>query len=96
MSDSIPKPRYQWRPTFPDKQDDFAGWDGDIRFGRITKHPFGYWEWHLNGIKLGSAEGIKDTGREAAAALEAEYDRVKAILIERGEFDRVPRVPRGG
>jgi hypothetical protein len=50
----------------------------------------------LNGIKLGSAEGIKDTGREAAVALEAEYDRVKAILIERGEFDSIPKVPRDG
>jgi hypothetical protein len=96
MSDSLPKPHYQWRATFDDKLADFAGWDGDIRFGRIMKHPFGHWEWHLNGIKLGSADGIADDARLAAAAVEDEYDRVKAILIERGEFDSIPRVPRDG
>ena len=93
MSDSNYRPKYQWRATFEDKPDDFAGWDDRIRFGRIMQHPFGYWEWHLNGIKLGSADGVAITGREAAMALEAEYDRAKAILIERGEFESIPRVP---
>lgn len=97
MSDSRPKPTYEWRPTFPGKEQDFCGWDGDIRFGRIMKHFMNdYWVWHLNGVGLGSADGQSPDARHAAVALEAAYDRVKAILIAEGRFDQVQRVPRDG
>lgn len=89
------KPKYEWLPTYPHIKNDFCGWDGDIRFGRIMKHfQFDWWHWHLNGIGLGSANGQRDTARECAVALEAEYDRIKAILIEQGRFDRITRIPR--
>jgi len=54
-SDSNAKPPYQWRATFPDEADDFAGWNERMRFGRIMKHAFGRWEWPLIEMKLGSA-----------------------------------------
>lgn len=97
MNDSPPKPKYQWRATTPDKPDDFCGWDDDIRFGRILKHIMaGHWVWHLNGIGLGSDNGQADDARTAALAIEAAYDRVKAILVAEGRFDQVQRVPRDG
>lgn len=92
MSDSLPKPKYLWLPTFEGKPDDFCGWDETIRFGRIMKHfQHDFWHWHLNGTGLGSADGQCDTAREAAAALEAAYDGIKADLMERGEFEALRR-----
>jgi hypothetical protein len=88
------KPKYEWLPTGLGRADDYCGWDGGIRFGRIYKYHMGFWYWHLNGMKLGSANGQEDTGRAAALALERAYDRVKDILIADGRFDAIPRIPR--
>lgn len=96
MSDSPDprKPRYEWVPTFPDKELDWVGWDGDVRFGRVYKHHLGGWWWFLNGQGLGSANGENDTARQAILLLEQEYDRVKTLLIEQGRFNKIPRSPR--
>lgn len=88
------KPKYDWVQTFPNKEKDFVGWDGDIMFGRVYKHHLGLWWWFLNGLGLGSADGQEDSARRAILKLEAEYDRVKALLIEEGRFEKIPRRPR--
>jgi hypothetical protein len=86
--------KFDWIPTGLDREHDFSGWDGDVRFGRIYKYHLGIWLWYLNGQKLGSANGQADTANEAAAEVERRYEKVKAMLIEDGRFDAVPRMPR--
>lgn len=92
MSYSLPKPKYLWLPTFEGKPDDFCGWDETIRFGRIMKHSqHDFWHWHLNGTGLGGGDGQCATAREAAAALEAAYDAIRAQLVEAGAFEALRR-----
>lgn len=80
-----PTPRYSWRLTWPDKEDDFVGSDGIRKFGRIHKHHQGNWLWFLamtqafyNRADMGTTSGAADTARLAAAAVEDCYDRVMA------------------
>lgn len=88
------KPKYDWVQTFANKEKDFTGWDENIMFGRVYKHHLGLWWWFLNGDGLGSADGHEDSARKAILNLEAEYDRIKALLIADGRFDKIPRRPR--
>lgn len=90
MSDSANIPKYLWRYTWPDKANDWSGSDGPLTFGRILKHfQYDWWDWHLNGWGMGSANGQAPNARQAALALEKEYDRAKASLIEKGRFDEM-------
>lgn len=80
MNDEITL-KYQWRKTWPDQKNDFAGSDGDTGFGRfyIFKTPDGAvkWRWFF-GVLLEkewhSGTGMCDTAREAARELERCYD----------------------
>ncbi|OJU12276.1 MAG: hypothetical protein BGN85_09485 [Alphaproteobacteria bacterium 64-11] len=90
-----PKPRYRWRHTWPDKGDDFMGFDGDRKIGRIYRaawSPDGgawCWYWQADGPDIdrrysGSAGTVK-TARLAAKVIEDLYDRAKvgASLLDR-------------
>ncbi|MFN7125303.1 MAG: hypothetical protein ACK4M8_05430 [Allorhizobium sp.] len=80
-----PTPRYTWRLTWPEVQDDFVGSDGVRKFGRIHKHHMRNWSWFLTMKQafydrpaMGTTSGAAETARLAAAAVEVCYDRVMA------------------
>jgi len=86
--------KYDWIPTGLGREHDFAGWDGDVHFGRIYKYHLGFWLWYMNGQKLGSADGQAETANAAAAEVELAYDKVKERLVAEGRFESIPRMPR--
>lgn len=81
-SEDGPKPKYQWRRTWPDTKDDFTGFDGEWTVGRIYVHHMGNWLWfaglseYPQGPALCRAGGAADTARHAAKAAEDCYDRM--------------------
>lgn len=88
-TDPGPRPRYQWRLTWPDEvKDQFTGSDGKRNFGIIHKHHNVGWAWFMNWdfpferhIDLAGRAGHADTPRLAAKAAEDCYD-----LCRKGEW----------
>lgn len=83
------RPRYQWRLTWPvERDDDFAGYDGEQYIGRIyqTHHdPIkGKWNWNASypkgfrGTPPLPIGGFVDTAREASRKVEEYWDDAKA------------------
>lgn len=85
MTEEI-KLKYKWRLTWPEKEDDFSGYDGDVQFGRFYKFfvPGGVgfkWMWFFSAVVQGKGvarSGLCETQRDAAAELERWYDSVIA------------------
>ena len=79
-----PRPRYKWRLTWPDKADDFKGFDGIWTVGTIHVHHLGNWLWfcglseYTTGPALWAAAGSAPTARLAAKEVEDCYDRMLA------------------
>lgn len=88
------QPRYKWRKTWPDRENDFVGYDpatpdhvgepatiGRFHLQWIPGGEKWLWsmQWGSNGRELITTNGIADTPREAAKAIEESYDRLKAI-----------------
>jgi len=82
------KPKYKWRETWPGEgHQDFAAWDGDLQFGRISYDSVtlkkGQWRWALTHIPWVKRRDFVHNGwapdaREASRLVEELYDRVKA------------------
>lgn len=75
--------KYRWRHTWPDRENDFVGYDGEALIGRfyIFQMPGNEtaWRWFLQAeIARGGQTGHADTARAAAKALEDAYDAAKA------------------
>lgn len=78
--------KYQWRKTWPDKENDFVGSDRGETIGRFYHHQAAEgmrWYWHMqwgdNGRERVTLSGLRDTPREAAREIEKNYDELKAI-----------------
>lgn len=75
--------QYHWRKTWPDRENDFTGWDGQNRIDRFYEHraPEGIrWMWFYQ-FTDGDADnpqpnGMCETPREAAREIERHYDAV--------------------
>lgn len=82
-----PKPRYRWRRTWPDRPNDFIGFDGDRTIGRICldeRLPGGAkWRWFYQawgeGIdpRYNGSVGEASSARLAAKEIEDRYDRAR-------------------
>ena len=86
MSDEI-KLKYHWRKSWPDKEEDFTGFDGDEIIGRFYLHRAAVglrWYWHMqwggNGRERVQLSGLCDKPREAAQKIEQSYDRLRELL----------------
>lgn len=83
-NDPGPKPRYQWRETWPGEgHRDYRGWDADRPFGRIMHEPGGptkdLWRWSINyidGVKkhVTPHNGWEKSPRLAAQKVEDAYE----------------------
>ncbi|KQR27236.1 hypothetical protein ASF91_19670 [Rhizobium sp. Leaf155] len=89
LNDPGPKPRYQWRETWPgENHEDYQGWDGDRAFGRIMLEINGTmrtkWRWsisHIPGFKetIFPHNGWTDHPRVAAAKVEDAYEKIAKL-----------------
>lgn len=81
--------KYRWRQTWPEREDDFVGYDGDVSIGRFYKYmaPGGYtWRWFFDAVLQGTGVargGMCDTAREAAHEIERWYD---AVIAQQGKL----------
>lgn len=68
--------RYKWRKTWPDRENDFAGRDGEVSIGRIYVHTYGpqkdRWFW---AVADDGSSGIANSAREAAGIVERIYEQ---------------------
>jgi hypothetical protein len=73
--------KYEWRRTWPDKLEDFTGWDGDWQIGRVHRHHLGNWLWTMyfdaGGPVEVSRNGSNDDKMGACKDVEAAYDAEK-------------------
>lgn len=82
--DEDPIPRYRWRKTWPDRENDFVALDGLVKFGRIHIYHMGNWFWCLystelklrNTATMQPLAGYADTARLAAFEVERCYELV--------------------
>ena len=77
-----PDLKLKWRPTWPDKADDFSAWQDERRAGRIYRSisagsEVAPWRWfchgELPGGRLGAGSGCEWSARQAAAELESSW-----------------------
>ncbi len=78
------RPKYRWRKTWCDQEDDFSGFDGPNVFSRFHIHHMGYWGWSVfpyfvQGMaSLAATDGTAPTARDAARDAESCYDSILA------------------
>lgn len=84
------RPHYKWRETWAGEgRQDFEGFDGEQRFGRIQldiagSGTLGMWKWNTTHIPwvrkhVMVQSGWEDSAREAARMAEEHYDRLKEL-----------------
>ena len=81
-----PEPRYPWRETWPGEgHEDYAAWDGDRQFGRISFESAGAtkgkWRWSIayirgNRANISPHNGWADNARMAAMLVEDTYEQM--------------------
>lgn len=79
------KPKYPWRKTWPDNENDFTGFDrslpgkeDDQQFARMYQHAPGAWRWFVNHEDFLTGQGMEAEPRLAARAAEDFWDSVKS------------------
>ena len=78
-----PKPRYSWRKTWDDKEDDFVCEVDGQKVARMYLHHTGVWTWFMNASWLPGINGASDAPRKAACEAEDAFDRAQAAEVLR-------------